>query len=442
MNNTIYLGNIVGATGPSGATGPAGQSGATGPAGPVGSAGGATGPTGPAGPGARGVGSEVSFRAHSNGTSQSIPHNTSTKLLFSSTDFNTQSKFSTDTSKFTPGVAGRYHLNAGALVKLYPTTAANRNVNLEIKKNNSTVVFTRNIPVDNDSDGSANIQLDVSCIVESDTDDFFEVYILQQSGVTLETDGNSYSTYFDGAIVSGGPGEVGATGPAASYQGTSNTSINFGDTTNVKVNGTITFATDTLKNWTAGQTVIATTNSPGYTDHKIVFEVTSYNGSALVGKILSLPVIGAATISNWILNLAGPVGSTGPSGPTGPSGSQGSTGPTGPRGSTSFRGGTNAAVAMSGDITLDCSTTDVFHIEMSASGAISLSNISKGQKIFVLVEMTTAGATVGASLTWNSVLFQNGTFAQVGTAQHGTLYEFIKVSDHVLGKYEYDYDLT
>ena len=93
---------------------------------------------------------------------------------------------------------------------------------------------------------------------------------------------------FLGFLVSGGPGEVGATGPAASYQGTSNTSINFGDTTNVKVNGTITFATDTLKNWTAGQTVIATTNSPGYTDHKIVFEVTSYNGSALVGKILSL----------------------------------------------------------------------------------------------------------------------------------------------------------
>jgi len=289
MNNTLYLGNIVGATGPSGSSGATGPAGAAGPAGPVGSAGGATGPTGPQGP-------------------------------------------------------------------------------------------------------------------------------------------------------TGPSGDAGATGPAASYQGTSNTSINLSDSTNVKVDATITFATDTLKNWTAGQTVIATTNSSGFTDHKIVFEVTSYNGSALVGKILSLA--GTATVNNWILNLAGPVGSSGPSGPTGPSGTQGSTGPTGPSGSTSFRGGTNAAVAMSGDITLDCSTTDVFHIEISASGAISLSNISKGQKIFVLVEMTTAGATAGASLTWNSVLFQNGTFAQVGTAQHGTLYEFIKVSDHVLGKYEYDYDLT
>jgi hypothetical protein len=440
MNNTVYLGNIVGATGPSGSAGPAGQSGATGPAGPAGSAGGATGPSGPAGPGSQGIGSEISFRAHANGTSQSIAHDTSTKLLFSSTDFNTQSKFNTGTSKFTPTIAGRYHLNAGALIKLYPTAASNRSIQLEIKKNNSTIVFTRNIPVDDDSNGSANIQLDVNCVVESDTDDFFEVYILQQSGVTLETDGNSYSTYFDGALVAGGPGLTGATGPAASYQGTSNTSINLSDSTNVKVGSTITFATDISKNWTVGQTVMATTTSSGFTDHKIIFEVTSYNGSALVGKILSLT--GSATINNWILNLAGPVGSTGPSGPTGPSGSHGNTGATGPTGSTSFRGGLRVNVIMSGNTTLDCSTTDIFHVQMSASGTINLSNMSKGQKIFVLVEMTTAGASVGASLSWSGVIFQNNNFAQVGTAQHGTLYELINISDKVLGKYEYDYDLT
>ena len=437
MNNTLYLGNIVGATGPSGATGPAGQSGATGPAGPVGSAGGATGPTGPAGPGARGVGSEISFYAHRNGVSQSIPTSSYTVVELTHTNINTGSAFDTSSSRFTPITAGRYFLTASAQIDDMST---NEQYEVSIRKNGTDIVRSGVVTYTGFSDPT----IDLGVVVEANgTTDYFELIVWHDDPVGARNlFGTSAATFFAGFLVSGGPGEVGATGPAASYQGTSNTSINFGDTTNVKVNGTITFATDTLKNWTAGQTLIATTNSPGYTDHKIVFEVTSYNGSALVGKILSLPVIGAATISNWIINLAGPVGSTGPSGPTGPSGSQGSTGPTGPRGSVSFRGGTNAAVAMSGDITLDCSTTDVFHVEMSASGEISLSNISKGQKIFVLVEMTTAGATVGASLTWNSVLFQNGTFAQVGTAQHGTLYEFIKVSDHVLGKYEYDYDLT
>ncbi len=289
MNNTLYIGNLLGATGPVGPEGPLGQGGATGPAGPAGSSGGATGPVGASGP-------------------------------------------------------------------------------------------------------------------------------------------------------TGPSGEAGATGPSSSYQGTSSTSINLSDATNLKVNGTVTFATDESKSWTVGQTVIATTSLSGFADHNITFEVTSYNGTALVGKILSLN--GTATIASWIINLAGPIGSTGPLGPTGPSGSQGSTGPTGPRGSVSFRGGQRVNVIMSGNTTLDCSTTDIFHVQMSASGTINLSNMSKGQKIFVLVEMTTTGASVGASLSWSGVIFQNNNFAQVGTAQHGTLYELINISDKVLGKYEYDYDLT
>lgn len=47
MGNNLYLGNLLGATGPSGPSGPLGATGSTGPVGP---AGGATGPTGPLGP--------------------------------------------------------------------------------------------------------------------------------------------------------------------------------------------------------------------------------------------------------------------------------------------------------------------------------------------------------------------------------------------------------
>ena len=46
MSNNLFIGNILGATGPSGPTGP---SGLIGPSGPSGSAGGATGPSGASG---------------------------------------------------------------------------------------------------------------------------------------------------------------------------------------------------------------------------------------------------------------------------------------------------------------------------------------------------------------------------------------------------------
>ncbi len=49
MSNNLYLGNLLGATGPSGPAGPAGASGGMGPTGPSGGPVGATGPSGPAG---------------------------------------------------------------------------------------------------------------------------------------------------------------------------------------------------------------------------------------------------------------------------------------------------------------------------------------------------------------------------------------------------------
>ena len=50
MGTNLYIGNILGATGPSGPSGVAGPSGASGLMGPTGPAGGPTGATGPVGP--------------------------------------------------------------------------------------------------------------------------------------------------------------------------------------------------------------------------------------------------------------------------------------------------------------------------------------------------------------------------------------------------------
>jgi len=434
-----YLGNLLGATGPIGPSGLSGGSGATGATGPAGSPGGATGPTGPVGPpgaGSAGAGSEISFRAHANGTAQSIAHDTSTKLLFPFTDFNTQSKFSTDTSKFTPGVAGRYHLNAGALVKLYPTAAASRNVNLEIKKNNSTVVFARNIPVDNDSDGSANIQLDVSCIVESDTDDFFEVYILQQSGVSLETDGSLHSTYFDGALVAGGPGEA---GDSVSYSGTSNTMVNLSSASIIEGNE-LSFLTQEAKDWTIGQYVIVYSSDTNYTDQYVCGRVKSYSGTTL--KITIGKKNGTSTISSWTIALSGETGKQGNAGASGPSGVTGPTGPKGDPGTVSLRGSNNSKITLTGDRTLNASATDCFYLVLEDTSTLNVTNIQNGQQVIIVLSLNSTGETNGAQAYWDSSLnikWNGGTSPDSPyTAGYATFIRLVKMNDEIFGVYETD----
>ena len=138
-----------------------------------------------------------SFHAHASGN-QNLSDNTLTKIEFPSEDYDTSSTFDSSTNhRFTPGVAGKYHLYF--LVKM-ETGANNNNIEFiegHIYKNGSTISKFMNDFRD-DKDGRAMTVMG-SSVVESDADDYFEIYTLinHDAGQGLAA-GGSNETFFGG----------------------------------------------------------------------------------------------------------------------------------------------------------------------------------------------------------------------------------------------------
>jgi len=138
-----------------------------------------------------------SFHVHASGN-QNLNDNTLTKINFPSEDYDADSTYDNSSNfRFTPGVAGKYHLYF--LVKL--ETGANNN-NIEyieghIYKNGSTISKFMNDFRD-DKDGRAMTVMG-SSVVESDADDYFEIYALinHDAGQGLAAGGN-HETFFGG----------------------------------------------------------------------------------------------------------------------------------------------------------------------------------------------------------------------------------------------------
>ncbi len=241
----------------------------------------------------------------------------------------------------------------------------------------------------------------------------------------------------------GNQGATGPTGPALNYSGTSTTSINLGDTTNVIVGASLSITTQTDKAWTIGQKIIISSNDPNYTGQYICATVEEYSGSTTNLKFKIDYLTGNSTISSWNLDLTGKVGPVGSTGPTGGVGALGPTGPTGPKGNTSLRGGSNTSIAMDGNIELNCASTDLFTINFNQSGTITLVNASAGQQIYVLVKTTQTAINNGASLSWaGDVIFNGGLTAQINTVNHSTLYNFLFLENKFIGEYQYNYNLS
>lgn len=241
----------------------------------------------------------------------------------------------------------------------------------------------------------------------------------------------------------GSQGATGPSGPRHSYSGTSTTVINLSDTVNVSVGASLSIITQTDKSWTVGQKIIVSSADPNFTGQYVCGTIEEYDVSGTTLKFKIDYITGTASISNWIIDLTGKIGITGSVGPTGATGSMGPSGPIGLPGATAFRGGGNASVEMNGDLQLDCSTKDIFIVDFKQSGEISLINPIAGQQIFVLVKNTTAGLNAGASLSWaNNIRFNGGLNAQIGTADHGTLYKFFYLDGKFLATYEYNFNLA
>lgn len=141
--------------------------------------------------------SEISFRAHRDGVVQSISGNgVSYQVEFTTTDFNKGDKFDVSTHRFTPGVAGRYMLNAGVA---FDNIAANKMVNLRIRKNGLEIVDQVVVTTGNYVDPT----LEVSSLVEAGVDDYFDIIVKQFDGSPRNLKGGSWESWFDGHLIGG-----------------------------------------------------------------------------------------------------------------------------------------------------------------------------------------------------------------------------------------------
>ena len=128
------------------------------------------------------------FSVYRNGT-QSISHNTYTKVQYNTENFDTDNTFDNSTNyRFTPAFSGKSYLVAS--IRLYGTDDFNNYI-LEIHKNGTAVLRQQN------SHWHYESAL-VSGIVTHDTDDYFEVFVMQQSGSSLDVMSGSMVTYFMG----------------------------------------------------------------------------------------------------------------------------------------------------------------------------------------------------------------------------------------------------
>ena len=138
-----------------------------------------------------------SFHAHASGN-QTISDNTLTKVQFPSEDYDTSSTFDHSTNhRFTPGVAGKYFLYYQFKIE---TGANNNNFNYiegHIYKNGSTIAKVNNDFRDDNLGRHHTIT--AGLVVESDADDYFEVFGLGniETGTPLYAGGTN-ETFFGG----------------------------------------------------------------------------------------------------------------------------------------------------------------------------------------------------------------------------------------------------
>ena len=126
---------------------------------------------------------------------QSVSANTSTIVTFNSEIFDSDGKYDTSTSKFTPTVAGKYLLFAQLNIKSIHDQATTE---FDFKKNGSNVMGRyKHIALNSSSD--RNPSLHSSIIVDADADDYFQIVTFTDfgSGTTITGDSAGF-TYFGG----------------------------------------------------------------------------------------------------------------------------------------------------------------------------------------------------------------------------------------------------
>jgi Tfp pilus assembly protein FimT len=127
-----------------------------------------------------GVANTPSFVAYKT-SNQSISNTTFTKVTFDAEQLDSDSKYDTSNSRFTPGTAGYYFIGS---IWRYDTGTDFDDARFILYRNGSAVIQTS--VVSKDSQGTT-----FSAIVYSDADDYFEMYGRQDSGGSVNINGGS-----------------------------------------------------------------------------------------------------------------------------------------------------------------------------------------------------------------------------------------------------------
>ena len=197
---------------------------------------------------------------------------------FTNADINIGSAYDTSSYRFTPTTAGRYFLTGSAQMD---DIAINKQFQISIRKNGTDIIKTVTVTYAGLSDPS----IDISALVEANgTTDYYEFLVWHDDPAGARSlFGESALTFFNGFLVSGGPGE---TGDSVSCDGTSTTTINLSDAS-VAEGNTLNVTTQSGKCWVVGQYVIIYSNDSSYSDQYVCGRVKSYSGTTLtitIGK--------------------------------------------------------------------------------------------------------------------------------------------------------------
>lgn len=135
------------------------------------------------------IGGTPAFSVHNNGVNETIPNNANTKLTWSTKLYDTNSNFASD--KFTPTVSGIYTFIAQAR---FLSPGDQIQFIIFIFKNGLAVAYRQFA-----SSGTASCGYEfVVDLPANGTTDFFEVYVKQVNGGSLDIDGDPAQTFFSG----------------------------------------------------------------------------------------------------------------------------------------------------------------------------------------------------------------------------------------------------
>lgn len=143
--------------------------------------------------GGTGVAALQSFSASSSGA-QSITSGSATKIRYDSENWDAAGVFDSGaTWRYTPTVAGKYHLDAS--IELSSVAAAKR-VEIHIYKNNA--VFVCSARFWNGSGAAADVQASISVDVTANGTDYFDARVYHDHGSSRNTSTDTTRNFFNG----------------------------------------------------------------------------------------------------------------------------------------------------------------------------------------------------------------------------------------------------